>query len=107
VKATRLWAVGRGSKSSSIAKLCMHRVRALATTTSLRPIVAMTIAATALSACGGVEPWVKPYERAALADTIMAASRNPVADDFMLHVYEVREGARGAAGSAGGGCGCN
>jgi len=37
----------------------------------------------------------------------MAASRNPVADEYLHHVFEVREGARGASGSAGGGCGCN
>jgi hypothetical protein len=60
-----------------------------------------------LSGCGSIEPWVKPYERAALADPIMAAARNPIADEFMHHVFEVREGARGASGSAGGGCGCN
>jgi hypothetical protein len=37
----------------------------------------------------------------------MMPSRHPVADDFTLHVFEVREAARGASGSAGGGCGCN
>ena len=61
----------------------------------------------ALSGCGSIKPWVKPYERAALADPIMAASRNPVASEYLHHVFEVREGARGASGSAGGGCGCN
>jgi len=60
-----------------------------------------------LSGCGNIEPWVKPYERAALADPLMMPSRHPVADDFTLHVFEVREAARGASGSAGGGCGCN
>jgi hypothetical protein len=60
-----------------------------------------------LAGCGHLEPWVKPYERAALAEPIMEASRNPVADEYMFHVFEVREGARGASGSAGGGCGCN
>jgi hypothetical protein len=60
-----------------------------------------------LTGCGNIEPWVKPYERAALADPIMAASPNSVSDEYMHHVYEVREGARGASGSAGGGCGCN
>jgi uncharacterized lipoprotein YmbA len=60
-----------------------------------------------LTGCSSLEPWVKPYERAALADAIMASSRNPVSDEYMHHVYEVREGARGASGSAGGGCGCN
>jgi hypothetical protein len=59
-----------------------------------------------LSACG-VEPWVKPYERANLADPIMSFDRNPVADGYMQHVYEIREAARGAGGGGGGGCGCN
>ncbi len=59
-----------------------------------------------LTACG-VEPWVKPYERANLADPIMSFSRDPVASGYMDHVYEVREGARGATGGGGGGCGCN
>ncbi len=65
------------------------------------------LGAVSLSACSGVEPWVKPYERAHLADPIMSFSRNPVADDFASHVYQVREGARGAEGGHGGGCGCN
>jgi hypothetical protein len=71
-----------------------------------RVLLAMMIAAT-LSGCGNIEPWVKPYERAALADVIMAPSRDAVASDYLHHVFEVREGARGASGSAGGGCGCN
>ena len=60
-----------------------------------------------LSACAGVDPWVKPYEREHLADIIMAADRNPVSSSYLHHVFEAREGARGAVGSAGGGCGCN
>ncbi len=59
------------------------------------------------SGCASVEPWVKPYERANLADPIMAFDRDPISSSYMHHVYESREGARGAAGSAGGGCGCN
>jgi len=54
-----------------------------------------------------VEPWVKPYERQNLADPIMAFGRDPVSDSYLNHVYQAREGARGAEGSAGGGCGCN
>ena len=54
-----------------------------------------------------VEPWVKPYERANLADPIMSFSRDPVASGYRDHIYEVREGARGAGGGGGGGCGCN
>jgi len=57
--------------------------------------------------CSGVEPWVKPYERDRLADPIMSFDRNPVSGSYIDHVHEAREGARGASGSAGGGCGCN
>ncbi len=60
-----------------------------------------------LGGCSGVEPWVKPYQRAHLADPIMSFSRDPVSDSFHSHVYQVREGARGAEGGHGGGCGCN
>jgi hypothetical protein len=59
------------------------------------------------AACSNVEPWVKPYERANLADEVMRFDRNPVSNAYMNHVYEAREGARGASGGAGGGCGCN
>lgn len=54
-----------------------------------------------------IEPWVKPYERSNLADPIMSMNRNPVATTYTKHVFEAREGARGADGGAGGGCGCN
>ena len=54
-----------------------------------------------------IEPWVKPYEREILADPIMSFSRDPLSDKFQQHVHEVREGARGAGTSEGGGCGCN
>jgi hypothetical protein len=60
-----------------------------------------------LSACGNIEPWVKPYERQALADPIMGSNQNPVSSAYMDHVFEAREGARGALGGGGGGCGCN
>lgn len=64
-------------------------------------------AAVALSACAPIEPWVKPYEREHLADPIMAFDRYPVSSTYLDHVFEAREGARGATGNAGGGCGCN
>jgi hypothetical protein len=54
-----------------------------------------------------LEPWVKPFERSNLADPIMSANRNPIALAYAKHVSESREGARGADGGAGGGCGCN
>jgi hypothetical protein len=60
-----------------------------------------------LAGCGNIEPWVKPYEREALADPIMSFESDPVSTAYTHHVFEAREGARGALGSAGGGCGCN
>jgi len=50
---------------------------------------------------------VKPYEREHLADPIMSLTPNPVSAAYIDHVYEVREGAKGATGAGGGGCGCN
>lgn len=70
-------------------------------------LIALTLSALTLSACGNIEPWVKPYEREALADPIMSFDANPVSSAYMHHVFEAREGARGAMGGAGGGCGCN
>jgi len=54
-----------------------------------------------------VEPWVKPYERERLADPIMKPGRDVLAEKHHEHIYDVREGARGATGVQGGGCGCN
>ena len=73
--------------------------------TIVRIIVLGTLVGTA--GCSGVEPWVKPYERQNFADLIMAADRNPVSTAYIEHVYEAREGARGALSGHGGGCGCN
>jgi hypothetical protein len=68
----------------------------------------LALAATlVLSGCGNIEPWVKPYERQQLADPIMSFDPHPVSTSYMHHVFEAREGARGALGSGGGGCGCN
>jgi len=67
-----------------------------------------SLAAFAFAVCGcSIEPWVKPYERDHLADPIMSFDRDPVSGSYTGHVYEAREGARGATGAAGGGCGCN
>ena len=60
----------------------------------------------ALQGCS-IEPWVMPYERARLADPIMNPDPNPVSSSYMNHVYQAREGARGAESGQGGGCGCN
>jgi len=60
-----------------------------------------------LTACAAPTPWVKPYEREHFADPIMSFNRDPVSNSYLQHVFESREGARGATGSVGGGCGCN
>lgn len=77
------------------------------TSVSIRQSVILILGVLCLSACSTVEPWVKPYEREYLADDIMRFERNPVSSAYMIHVYQAREGARGAEGGNGGGCGCN
>jgi hypothetical protein len=67
----------------------------------------LALTAIAIAGCAPIEPWVKPYERENLADPVMAFDRNPISTSYLDHVFESREGARGAVGSAGGGCGCN
>ncbi len=59
------------------------------------------------SGCASIEPWVKPYERERLADPLLKFSRAALSDKHREHVHDVREGARGATGVQGGGCGCN
>ncbi len=76
----------------------------------LRLFPAATLAcATLLTGCAWrmPEPWVKPYEREKLADPVMKFSRDSLPDKHREHVFVVREGARGATGVQGGGCGCN
>ena len=73
---------------------------------SLR-LVALLSMLLLLGACSSIEPWVKPYERDRLADPIMSFSRDPISSAYIQHVYQSREGARGAEGGQGGGCGCN
>ena len=70
---------------------------------------ALLLLGLSLSGCASlkVEPWVLPYERQHLADPIMNFDRDPVSSAYIAHVYEAREGARGAEGGGGGGCGCN
>ena len=69
-------------------------------------LVILTVAI-ACSGCSQIEPWVKPYERQNIADPIMSFDRDSVSTKYLNHVYDAREGARGAEGSSGGGCGCN
>ncbi len=88
----------------------------LCTKASLRLLLVCCVAALgsgcastfeSINPLANLEPWVKPYERSNLADPIMSMNRNPVALAYAKHVFESREGARGADGGAGGGCGCN
>ncbi len=75
---------------------------------SLRPtLVIGTLLTIALQTGCAIQPWVKPYEREHLADPIMKFSRNTLGEKHFEHVRDVREGARGATGVQGGGCGCN
>jgi hypothetical protein len=69
-------------------------------------MLAVTGAGLLLGACS-IQPWVKPYERDRLADPIMAWDRDAISAGYLDHIYESREGSRGATGTAGGGCGCN
>ncbi len=64
-------------------------------------------ACSAFDGAGRIEPWVKPYERQYLAEPIMSFTRAGIAEGYSNHVHQAREGARGAEGGAGGGCGCN
>ena len=73
----------------------------------LLKVVLMTAVLAGMSACGSIEPWVKPYERDRLADPIMFLNADPVSTAYVQHVFEAREGARGGEGATGGGCGCN
>jgi len=54
-----------------------------------------------------IEPWVAPYEREYLADPIMSFNKDPLSSKYRQHVFNTREGARGAGYAHGGGCGCN
>lgn len=60
-----------------------------------------------LQGCSSWQPWVKPYQRAHLADPIMNPARDPISVDYVSHMYKTRQDSRGAQGGPGGGCGCN
>lgn len=73
----------------------------------MKALAGFALAVMLLSGCARLLPGVKPYEREQLADPIMSFSRDPLSDQYLEHVYDVREGARGATVTQGGGCGCN
>ena len=107
--------VNGGRRTADGETMRRRSASSLATAYSLQPtariagarIAFAILAAATLSGCGNIEPWVKPYERQQLADPIMSFDPHPVSTSYMHHVFEAREGARGALGSGGGGCGCN
>lgn len=74
---------------------------------SMRRFLSCVLPVLLLAGCSAPEPWVKPYQRANLADPVMLDSRRGEAGNYIQHVYGARESARGAEGSSGGGCGCN
>lgn len=71
-----------------------------------KPIMFLTLLCL-LTGCASLEPWVQPYEREYLADSIMNEPRDPISDKHRQHVFDTREAGRGAVSSEGGGCGCN
>jgi hypothetical protein len=70
-------------------------------------VLAAALPLATLAGCAAPQPWVKPYEREHFADPIMSFNRDPVSSSYLDHTFESREGARGATGAVGGGCGCN
>ena len=82
----------------------MRSVRAL---TTVAVLGAALLGGCAMPSVPTIQPWVKPYERERLGDPIMKLSRDALPDKHFEHVRVVREGARGATGFQGGGCGCN
>jgi hypothetical protein len=60
----------------------------------------------ASSGCAMPQPWVKPHERERLADPILQWQGDLLSSKNSQHVRDIREGARGANGVQGGGCGC-
>jgi len=69
-------------------------------------IVTAVVALAALAGCAAPQPWVKPHERERLADPIMQWQGDLLSAKHSQHVRDIREGARGANGVQGGGCGC-
>lgn len=69
----------------------------------IRCALALFMVANALSGCVNVKPW----ERGALADSIMSPDRDPVGKQMAEHMWFSREAASGGRGVGGGGCGCN
>ncbi len=85
----------------------MHAFRLVPRFVPRAALAAFAVATIAGCAIKPIEPWVKPYDRERLADPIMKARLDELPPRQIDHIYSVREGARGATGVQGGGCGCN
>lgn len=70
---------------------------------SLPPPLGVALVALCAASCARV----MPYERGKLAERCMRVERDETAVSMEQHVHEYREGATGAMGTTGGGCGCN
>lgn len=66
---------------------------------------ALLVVFAAATACTPVKPW----QKGTLAHPSMepGAGERGVGGGFANHCFDVREGATGCTGQAGGGCGCN
>jgi len=72
----------------------------------MRHACTLCLIAVALASLAGCAT-VAPYERETLARRDMQLERNPDASAGAQHANAYREGASGAEGTSGGGCGCN
>ncbi|MBL9170731.1 MAG: DUF4266 domain-containing protein [Verrucomicrobiales bacterium] len=79
----------------------MHSLHTLLV--QVRRLVGLLCLAGMLAGCTHVKPW----ERGALADSIMLPDRDPVGKQMAEHMWFSREAASGGRGVGGGGCGCN
>jgi Domain of unknown function (DUF4266) len=71
------------------------------------PVLLISLALPALSACSTHLERVKPYDRGVLAKPVMANSLDPLHKAMTEHAYFSREASYGGGGVGGGGCGCN
>lgn len=69
--------------------------------------VLVVVASVVLAGLVGGCATISPYERERLSRPDMALGSSPELMQAEGHATEVREGAMGGLGGAGGGCGCN
>jgi len=69
----------------------------------MKRLIALSVLAALAGGCANVKPW----QRGTLARRCMALEGDPEEAVLEQHVFAYREGAAGAHGGRGGGCGCN